>query len=153
MKALTLLFVFSTSLLFGQNTDALNQQIDDWHKAAAQANFESYFGLMSEDFVFLGTAPGERWTKEEFASFCKPYFDKGQAWGFTPSNRIWMFSKNRKTAWFDEDLSTWMEGCRGSGVMIKQGKYWKIAYYNLTVLIENEKIQEFIELRKAPLPN
>lgn len=153
MKTLTFFLIISSNLILAQNTDVLNEQIDDWHKAAAQANFESYFGLMTEDFVFLGTAPGERWKKQEFASFCKPYFDRGQAWDFTPSNRIWMFSKNRKTAWFDEDLSMWMEGCRGSGVMIKRGKHWKIAYYNLTVLIENEKIQEFIELRKAPLPN
>lgn len=149
MKTLTLFLVLSTGLLFGQNTDALNQQIDDWHKAAADANFEDYFGFMTEDFVFLGTAPGERWTKDQFATFCEPYFALGEAWDFTPSNRNWIFSKNRKIAWFDEDLSTWMEGCRGSGVMVKQGKTWKIAYYNLTVLIENEKIQEFISLRKA----
>jgi hypothetical protein len=25
---------------------------------------------------------------------------------------------------------------------------WRLAYYNLTVLIENEKIKPFIELRK-----
>jgi hypothetical protein len=33
-------------------------------------------------------------------------------------------------------------------VLVKDGKNWKLAYYNLTVLIENEKIQEFIKLRK-----
>ena len=59
-----------------------------------------------------------------------------------------MFSKNKKIAWFDEDLETWMEGCRGSGIVIKKKGEWKIVYYNLTVLIENEKIKEFIELRQ-----
>jgi hypothetical protein len=63
-----------------------------------------------------------------------------------------MFSKNKKIAWFDEDLETWMEGCRGSGIMQKKKGKWVIVYYNLTVLIENEKMNEFIELRKEGIP-
>ena len=129
----------------------LNELMDQWHKAASEANFEGYFGVMDESFVFLGTAPGERWTKGEFASFSKPYFDQGKAWDFKASNRNWNFSKNRKIAWFDEDLDTWMRGCRGSGIFIKKKREWKLVYYNLTVLIENEKIQEFIDLRDQPI--
>jgi len=129
----------------GQNLDSL---VNQWHKAAGQANFDNYFNFMDSSFVFLGTAPGERWGKQDFATFSKPYFDKGKAWDFTPSNRIWSFSKDSTIAWFDEDLATWMEGCRGSGILVKSNNEWKIVYYNLTVLIENEKIQEFIELRK-----
>lgn len=125
-----------------------NELINRWHIDAAKANFESYFAATTVDFVFLGTAPGERWAREEFQAFCKPYFDKGKAWDFKPSHRIWNFSNDGKTAWFDEDLDTWMLGCRGSGVCVKQKGKWKIAYYNLTVLIENEKVQEFIELRE-----
>lgn len=125
-----------------------DQLIDNWHKAASEANFISYFDAMDESFIFLGTAPGERWEKEKFAEFSKPYFDAGKAWEFKASNRIWMFSKNKKTAWFDEDLETWMEGCRGSGIIIKKKGEWKLVYYNLTVLIENEKINEFIQLRQ-----
>jgi len=126
----------------------LNEFIDDWHKAASDANFEDYFNCMNDDFVFLGTAPGERWTKNEFSSFSKPYFDAGKAWDFKSSNRKWQFSKNKKIAWFDEDLETWMESCRGCGVLVKEKGKWKIVFYNLTVLIENEKMKEFIELRK-----
>jgi hypothetical protein len=48
-----------------------------------------------------------------------------------------------KIAWFDEGLDTWMKGCRGSGILEKQKGEWKLVYYNLTVLIENEKIKEF----------
>lgn len=129
----------------------LDDLIDDWHLAATNANFDNYFNSMDDSFVFLGTAPGERWSKDQFSSFSKPYFDKGQAWDFKASNRVWMFSKNKKMAWFDEDLVTWMEGCRGSGILVKKKGEWKIVYYNLTVLIENEKINEFIELRKKPL--
>ena len=40
-----------------------------------------------------------------------------------------------------------MRGCRGSGILEKSKGDWKISYYNLTVLIENEKIKSFIELR------
>ena len=130
---------------------ALDKLVDDWHQAASDADYISYFGAMDKSFIFLGTAPGERWTKGEFALFSKPYFDKGKAWSFTPSNRIWSFSRNGKTAWFDEDLDTWMRGCRGAGIAEKRKGKWKLVSYNLTILIENEKIQEFIDLRDAPL--
>ena len=126
----------------------LDQLIHDWHKAASEAKFDTYFNCLTDDFIFLGTAPNERWTKKEFQEFSKPFFDRGKAWDFKASNRIWNFSKDGKTAWFDEDLATWMQGCRGSGVCIKTKGLWSISYYNLTVLIENEKIKEFIELRK-----
>jgi hypothetical protein len=127
---------------------SLDQMIDNWHIAAAQAKFEAYFSATSVNFVFLGTAPGERWTKPEFMAFCKPYFDKGKAWDFKPSNRNWQFAADGKVAYFDEDLQTWMEGCRGSGICVLENGQWKIAYYNLTVLIENDKIKKFIKLRK-----
>ncbi len=127
---------------------SLDQMIDNWHIAAAQAKFEAYFSATSVNFVFLGTAPGERWTKPEFMAFCKPYFDKGKAWDFRPSNRNWQFAADGKVAYFDEDLQTWMEGCRGSGICVLENGQWKIAYYNLTVLIENDKIKKFIKLRK-----
>jgi len=131
----------------------LDTLLDAWHLHATHADFDGYFETMDESFVFLGTAPGERWTKQEFADFSKPYFDKGKAWDFTASNRIWNFSEDGTTAWFDEDLDTWMRGCRGSGIATWNGEEWKLSYYNLTVLIENEKIQKFIELRDAPLPD
>lgn len=135
---------------FSLNSSAqkeLDVFIDNWHLAATQANFDNYFGATNDSFVFLGTAPEERWTKDQFIAFSKPYFDKGKAWDFKASNRVWNFSKNRKMAWFDEDLDTWMRECRGSGIVIKKKGEWKLVYYNLTVLIENEKMKEFIELR------
>jgi hypothetical protein len=146
------LFLFlaftSTAQSPQKDVHSLDQLIDNWHLAATQANFVTYFALTSSNFVFLGTAPGERWTKSEFMSFCKPYFDKGKAWDFKPSNRNWQFAADGTVAYFDEDLATWMEGCRGSGICVLENGEWKIAYYNLTVLIENEKIKSFIKLRK-----
>ncbi len=155
MRVLLLLSIVSFAFVLpqkGPKQSVLDELVTDWHKAASEANYENYFGLMTEDFVFLGTAPGERWTKEQFSEFSKPYFDKGKAWDFKVINRDWVFSKNKKIAWFDENLDTWMEDCRGSGIMVKRKGKWKLAYYNLTVLIENEKIQEFIELRNEPIP-
>lgn len=152
MKFNTLLIGFLlwfSNLTFGQKAETkLNELVNDWHVSAAKADFKKYFDVTSENFVFLGTAPGERWNKAEFQAFSKPHFDKGKAWDFKPSNRNWDFSKDGKIAWFDEDLDTWMKGCRGSGICILEKGQWKIAYYNLTVLIENEKIQKFIELRE-----
>lgn len=130
------------------DASALNTVLDNWHKAAAAADLETYFAPTTDDFIFLGTDPEERWTKEQFKAFCKPYFDKGSGWDFKSTQRNWVFSSNKKIAWFDERLNTWMEECRGSGVMVKEGKTWKLAYYNLTVLIENDKIKPFIALRK-----
>jgi hypothetical protein len=151
MRKLLFASVVLVSVVCKPDTQKLDEIVNDWHIAATEANFDEYFGAVTEDFVFLGTAPGERWTKSEFEAFSKPYFDNGKAWSFTPSNRNWVFSENKKIAWFDEDLDTWMRGCRGSGVMVKQKGEWKLAYYNLTVLIENEKMDSFIELRDAPI--
>ncbi len=67
-----------------KDVHSLDQMIDNWHLAAAQANFEAYFARTSSNFVFLGTAPGERWARAEFMTFCKPYFDKGKAWISNP---------------------------------------------------------------------
>jgi ketosteroid isomerase-like protein len=147
-------FIFLIGILFcfpsfsQKETVSLDKLIDGWHLAAKNADFKAYFAPTTDDFIFLGTAPGERWSKKEFQTFSKPYFDKGKAWDFKASNRKWNFSKDGKIAWFDEYLKTWMEDCRGSGVCIKEKGVWKLAYYNLTVLIENEKIKEFIQLRK-----
>jgi hypothetical protein len=152
MKKVLFLYLYCSSFFVSaQDTLALDEWMDVWHSAASQADYEGYFGKMADDFVFLGTAPGERWDKQEFAAFSKPYFDKGKAWDFKADNRHWGFSDNGKIAWFDEDLDTWMRGCRGSGVMVKKKGEWKLKQYNLTVLIENEKMDEFILLRDKPI--
>lgn len=145
-------FVFVIIFLFpfsfkAQTNVQLDTIVNRWHRAAAKADLNAYIKPMSDKFVFLGTAPGERWKKDAFIAFSKPHFDKGRAWDFKPSNRIWEFNADSTIAWFDEELDTWMKGCRGSGIMIKEKGDWKIAYYNLTVLIENEKIGPFIKLR------
>ncbi len=141
----TLVFLGLMHITTAQNE--LDKLVDQWHLSATNANFKTYFEVLDTSFVFLGTAPGERWSKSEFAEFSKPYFDAGKAWDFKAKNRNWSYSVNKKTAWFDEDLDTWMRGCRGSGILVKEKGEWKLVYYNLTVLVENEKMKEFIQLR------
>ena len=139
---------FSNAQGEGQLESQLNALLDKWHRDVAEIKFGEYFAFMSEDFIFLGTDPSERWTKAEFETFCKPFFDKKSTWDFTPNWRNWYLSHDGQTAWFEESLNTWMEECRGSGVLKQVNGEWKIAHYNLTVLIENEKVDKFIKLRK-----
>lgn len=146
-------FIVFSFILFGfsfskeKELDKVNQVLNDWHQAATDANFEKYFALMHEESVFIGTAPNERWPKKEFMAFSKPFFDKGKAWDFKSKKRNISFSDDGKMAWFDEELDTWMKDCSGSGVLKKVKGEWKIMFYDLHVLIENEKITEFLQLR------
>jgi len=144
---ITLLYSFVYTDVYKEtDKEKINQLIDKWHNDVANYDLEAYFNFMDSSFVFLGTAPGEYWTKNEFYVFCKPYFDKKSTWNFTPKKRHVYINGN--TAWFDENLDTWMEGCRGTGVLNLKGGNWKLLHYNLTVLIENEKMKKFIKLRK-----
>lgn len=126
----------------------MDEFMNKWHNDVAVFDYEAYFGFMSNEFIFLGTDPSERWTKETFATFCKPYFERKSTWDFKTNWRNWYFSKDKETAWFEESLDTQMDECRGSGVLVKENGKWKIAHYNLTVLIENEKMKKFLKLRR-----
>lgn len=143
-----LCFVFISSIGFGQNKEetTINLLINNWHKAAATANGEAFFNFMDEDCIYIGTDATERWTKAEFVKFAKPYFDKGRAWSFEPIERQVYFSRNQKTAWFNETLNTWMGVCRSSGVLEKKKGAWKLKQYHLSVTVPNDKINEFIRL-------
>lgn len=128
----------------------INQVLDNWHKAAAEANFDNYFNAMAEEAIFIGTDATENWNKTEFKAFAKPYFDKGRAWSFTKLERHIYFSKDGKTAWFDELLNTQMKICRGSGTLEKINNKWKIKHYVLSMTIPNENVDEVIKI-KAPI--
>jgi ketosteroid isomerase-like protein len=119
-----------------------------WHDDIAHFRGESFFNFMDSSFIYLGTDPGERWTKNAFVAFAQPYIDKKKTWDFKTNWRNWYFSEDGKTAWFEESLATQMEECRGSGVLELTDDGWKIKHYNLTVVIENEKMQDFIKLRR-----
>lgn len=126
----------------------INQLLDAWHQAAANADFDSYFGSMAADGVFVGTDATEHWGRKEFMAFSKPYFDKGKAWDFKPLERHVFISPDGRVAWFDELLDTWMQLCRGSGVVVLEEGRWRIAHYVLSLAIPNESVSEVIELKK-----
>lgn len=126
----------------------ISQNIDKWHMAAANTNFDEYFGLMTDDAVFIGTDATENWQLEDFKKFCKPYFDSGKAWNFRPIERHIYLGDHRKFAWFDELLDTHMGICRGSGVMQKIGKQWKIQHYVLSMAIPNEDVSQVTLIKK-----
>lgn len=128
----------------------INILLDSWHKAAADASYEAYFGKMTEDAVFIGTDATENWEKPAFQAFAKPYFDKGKAWNFTALERHIYFDKTKEMAWFDELLNTQMKICRGSGVLVKIGSEWKIKQYVLSMTVPNENVNAVIKI-KAPI--
>ena len=127
--------------------EEVNTVVNNWHNAASKANFNAYFNTMDNPSIFIGTDASENWTKEAFQKFCKPYFDKGKAWSFTPLERNIYTNSRKDVVWFDELLDTWMGTCRGSGVLEKQGDSWKIKHYVLSVAIPNEDIQKVIEVK------
>lgn len=150
----TILFVFVgllTTIGFAQN-DSEKETIDTmlvaWHKAAADADFDAYFGMMTNDAVFIGTDATENWQNEEFRSFSKPYFDKGKAWTFTTLERNIYMDTHEDTAWFDEHLKTQMGICRGSGVVKKENGVWKVKHYVLSIAIPNENVTTITEMKK-----
>lgn len=128
-------------------TAAINTLLDNWHSDAAKGDYNGYFGKIAEDGHYLGTDATENWDKTAFATFSKPYFDKGKAWDFKAIERHVYFSKDGKTAWFDELLNTWMKACRGSGVLEKQGKEWKIKHYVLSMTVPNEVVNEVLPFK------
>jgi hypothetical protein len=125
----------------------VNELLDNWHAAAAKADHTAYFGMLSTDSHYIGTDATENWDKKAFDAFAKPYFEKGRAWDFKAVERNIYFSKDGKVAWFDELLDTWMKGCRGSGVLEKEGKTWKIKHYVLSMTIPNEVTEKVLPFK------
>ena len=128
--------------------NAINEVLNHWHKAAADAHFDNYFSNMSKDAVFIGTDATENWQLEDFKVFAKPYFDKGKAWSFKPLKRQVYLNDVGDTAWFDELLDTQMEICRGSGVLLLTPQGWKIQHYVLSMTIPNENVSEVVKLKE-----
>ena len=149
-RIIFLVFAFSTTadqacIAQSQHAD-IHTFIDNWHKAATAADADAFFGAMAEDCLYIGTDKTERWTKDQFKTFAKPYFDKGKAWDFTPYDRDLHVTSDGKSAWFSELLTTWMGVCRGSGVLMKEKGKWQLKQYHLSVTVPNDLIRDFITL-------
>lgn len=147
-----ILFILLTTACSNQHSetpapDDIHIVMDDWHEAAAAADFDRYFAHFQNDSaIFMGTDATERWTVAEFKPWSKPFFDRGKAWSFKAVNRTVYFSEDATIAWFDEALDTPNLGpSRGSGVLVATESGWKIAHYNLTVPIPNEIVYGIVK--------
>jgi hypothetical protein len=145
--AATLYLNQPTAINTKDETAAINTLLNDWHAAAGKADYKAYFDNISADAHYIGTDATENWTTKAFAAFAKPHFDKGKAWNFKALERHVFFDKDGKTAWFDELLDTQMKICRGSGVLEKEGKTWKIKHYVLSMTVPNDVSKEVIPLK------
>ena len=127
--------------------------VDRFHAAAAAADEEAYFALFSEGGVFLGTDGKERWTVPQFRAYAHPRFATGKAWSFRAIHRD--LSVRGDIAWFDEDLDTPNLGrARGSGVLVRDPKgEWKIAQYNLSIPIPNERFADVKKVIEGGAPS
>ncbi len=126
----------------------IGQMIDDWHLAAAEADYNGYFSRMTNNAVFIGTDATENWQLMEFKEFSKPYFERGKAWSFQAVERNIYLDEEGKLAWFDELLDTWMGICRGSGIAKLENEQWKILHYVLSATIPNDDMQQVIGIKK-----
>jgi hypothetical protein len=133
--------------------DTANEQkqiiamLDSFNKAAARADYKTYFNFYTEDAIFTGTDATERWDKPAFMAWAKPIFDKGRAWDFTALERHIYFYTTGRLAWFDELLNTQMKICRGSGVVVKQADEWKLKQYILSTTIPNDNLDSIIKIK------
>lgn len=144
----------SSTLVSADDThkQAVSDTLDAFHRAASEAAWDTYFGLMSDDAIFLGTDATERWDKPTFRAYATP--TKG--WSYSVTARHINFTPDGDTAWFDELLTNAKYGLsRGTGVLIRGESGWKISQYHLTFPIPNEladgitqQIQIFEERQK-----
>lgn len=146
MKKILLLTLFSVTLLScaqnnqSQQSDiaAISRVLDGYHQAAANGDWDTYFNLMSDDGVFIGTDARERWVKSEF----RQYSSGSDGWVYAPLERNINITPDGLSAWFDEALLSQSFGSsRGSGVLILTNQGWKISQYHLTLPIPNGMVR------------
>jgi ketosteroid isomerase-like protein len=121
--------------------------LDDFNRAATNADLEGYFACLAPDGVFLGTDATERWTVDELRAFVKPYFDQGVSRAHTPRERHVDLCPGGNVAFFDELVELESLGeCRGTGVVIKHDDKWLIAQYSLSFPVPNEIVFDVVDL-------
>jgi hypothetical protein len=146
------ILLLCVSCVFGQTNDSPKQIVDavlnQWHEAAATANWKQYEALMGADFHFIGTDATENWNRQAFADFAKPYFDRGKGWKYTPLERNIYFNKQKNIAWFDELLDSNLGVCRGSGILILTKGKWLFSQYVLSMTVPNDHADTVVKLKQ-----
>lgn len=121
----------------------IDSLINRWHHAAAVADEDVFFGIMTADAIYIGTDPTERWLRDELKAWSKKYFDQDKAWDFKTLSRNVDIGPGGHIAWFDELLDTWMGTCRSTGIVQRIDGDWKIIYYHLSVALPNDKLDGY----------
>lgn len=162
----TLFFFFSFALVSSschwiqggvpveQKTEKIIDLLTKFHRAASEAKFDEYFDSFGSDAIFIGTDANERWTVDQFKAYVAPHFAKGKGWTYTATARHISFpQQSESVGYFDEILKSESYGvARGSGVVVKEPKGWKIVQYNLSFPIPNDlakKMTDEIKLFSA----
>ncbi len=127
---------------------AVEAVLDDFHAAASAADLERMLGYLAPGAVFVGTDASEHWEREAFRAYAAPYFAQGRGWTFLPQERhVWV---RGGTAWFDERLANAKYGAtRGSGVLVRDGRTWRLAQYVLSFPIPNELAERVVALVRS----
>ena len=133
------------SLLPYSHEQDVHNFMDKWHQAAWNANSETYFGMMDEDCIFIGTDLSEVWTKQEFYNWSRSYFDSGNVWKFKGKNRHIYFDEDETIAWFDEEVHSSAGVWRGSGVLSRESGNWKLKQYVLSMTVPNDLMDKVIQ--------
>jgi len=131
-----LVAVTAPSQAFETDKSSVDNVLNEFHEAASKADWDTYFGLMSDDAVFLGTDAAERWDRETFRH---GYASKSKGWTYILRERHINFTPDGNSAWFDELLDNDNYGTsRGTGILIRTSAGWKISQYHLTFPIPND---------------
>jgi ketosteroid isomerase-like protein len=129
-----ILTVVSISV-FADDKREINTTLDSLHRHASTADWNEYFELYTKDAVFIGTDVTERWDIPTFKGYAA---GAKNGWTYTPRERHIDLTPDGNSAWFDEILDSENYGTsRGTGILVKTQKGWKIAQYHLTFPIPN----------------
>jgi SnoaL-like protein len=127
------------------------RELDDFHDAAAHADEARYFDHFADGGVFLGTDAEERWDVPAFRAYAHARFAEGKGWVYHVEARHLTFAPGGAYAWFDERLTGEKAGpTRGSGVLVRERGRWRIAQYNLTFTVPNDRFAEFRAVLAQP---
>jgi hypothetical protein len=125
---------------------AIDSLMNTWHHAAAVADEDAFFGVMTPDAVYIGTDPTERWLRDELRAWSAKYFERDTAWAFRPVSRNVSFGPDGTIAWIDELLDTWMGTCRSTGILRSLDGKWRLVYYHLSIAVPNDKVDGYRRL-------
>jgi len=126
-----------------KSDDATAQEVKavlaEVHLAAAEADAETFFGLLLPEAVFFGTAGGERYTVPQLRAWLEPYFATGIGWTSLPIEQNVTVSPDGSFATFDERLESARFGeMRATGALRRTEAGWRIAQFNTAFPMPND---------------